>query len=82
MMHRVLFSVLLSLWAICGPSWVLAQQSAGDRNAASLKEKLAQHVGTLAYVYGYPMVDMRRQMHNETNRVSPTQQAYAPVNHF
>ena len=82
MMHRVLFSVMLSLWAICGPSWVLAQQSAGDRNAASLKEKLALHVGTLAYVYGYPMVDMRRQMHNETNRVSPTQQAYAPVNHF
>lgn len=81
-MRRLYLSILLALWACCWTTWASAQQSAGDRNAAALREKQAFHVGALAYVYGYPIVDMRRQMHNETHRVAASQQAYAPVNHF
>lgn len=82
MLMRIFLTVFLAVLS-CGAatnSW--AQQNAGDRNAAMLKEKHALHVGTLAYVYGYPMVDMQRQMHNETHRVSSAQQVFAPVNHF
>ncbi|MBL0089875.1 MAG: DUF1254 domain-containing protein [Ideonella sp.] len=31
---------------------------------------------------GWPMVDMTRQMHNETHRIAPQQPVAAPVNHF
>lgn len=40
----------------------------------------AQSVGLLGYVYGYPIVDMLKQMHNETHRVRPDQPVAAPVN--
>lgn len=50
------------------------------RNDAIVLEELAFHVGTLAYVYGYPLVDMSQQMHNETHRVAADQQVHAPVN--
>jgi len=50
------------------------------RNDRIVREELAFHVGTLAYVYGYPIVDMAQQMHNETHRVAADQQVYAPVN--
>ena len=82
MLARIVLSLVFTLLSCCGLTGALAQQSAGDRNAASLREKHALHVGALAYVYGYPMVDMRRQMHNETHRVSASQQVYAPVNQF
>jgi hypothetical protein len=48
--------------------------------SALVEEQLAYHVGVIAYLYGYPMVDMYRRMHNETHRVSPDQSFYAPVN--
>lgn len=50
------------------------------RNDNIISEQMAYHVGTLAYLYGYPLVDMKKQMHNETHRVSPDQQVYAPLN--
>jgi hypothetical protein len=56
---------------------ISSQQKAND---ALIAEKLAHNVGTLAYVYGYPLVDMAKQMHNETHRVSADQQVYAPLN--
>ncbi len=49
-------------------------------NDALVREEFAFHVGTLAYVYGYPVVDMAQQMHNETHRVAADQRVYAPVN--
>ena len=52
------------------------------RNDSLIAEQTAYHVGVLAYVYGYPLVDMYRQIHNETQRTSPAQQVYAPVNRF
>ena len=50
------------------------------QNDALIAEQLAYHVGVLAYLYGYPLVDMHTQMHNETHRVSEEQQVLAPVN--
>ena len=51
-------------------------------NEALLREQMAFHIGTLAYLYGYPIVDMARLMHNETHRVEAMQRMYAPVNDF
>jgi len=54
--------------------------SARARNDNTIAKNLAYHYGTAAYLYGYPIVDMYKQMHNETHRVAPDQQVYAPVN--
>jgi len=56
---------------------IAARQARNDR---IVREELAFHVGTLAYVYGYPIVDLAQQMHNETHRVAADQQVYAPLN--
>ncbi len=58
---------------------VASRQQANDDLIA---EKMAASVGFLAYLYGFPLVDMYRQMHNETHRVSEDQQVLAPVNRF
>jgi len=50
------------------------------KNDDLIAEQMAYHVGTLAYLYGYPIVDMHKQMHNETHRSASDQQVYAPVN--
>jgi hypothetical protein len=52
--------------------------------AAALEPEVmqAQSVGLLGYVYGYPIVDMLKQMHNETHRVRLDQPVAAPVNRF
>ena len=41
---------------------------------------LAYSTGLQGYIYGYPIVDMLKQMHNETHRVGPDQPVVAPVN--
>jgi len=41
---------------------------------------LALSTGLQGYAYGYPMVDMLKQMHNETHRIRPDQPVAAPVN--
>jgi hypothetical protein len=64
-----------------GPSLLSRAVAAGQAsNDALVREELAFHVGTLAYIYGYPLVDMSQQMHNETHRVGGDQRVYAPVN--
>lgn len=60
------------------PSKPDASSSAKDQ----LREQYAYHIGSLAYVWGYPMVDMSRQLHNETQRIGQARQTYAPLNHF
>lgn len=52
------------------------------RNDAIIAEQMAESIGTLAYLYGYPIVDMFKQAHNETHMVDARQQTYAPVNRF
>jgi hypothetical protein len=56
---------------------VSSQQKQNDELIA---EQMAYHIGTLAYLYGYPIVDMYKQMHNETHRLPGDQQVYAAVN--
>lgn len=41
---------------------------------------LAYSAGLQGFIYGYPIVDMLKQMHNETHRVSADQPVVAPVN--
>jgi len=55
-------------------------ESARARNDNIIATNLAYHYGMAAYLYGYPIVDMVKQMHNETHRVATDQQVYAPVN--
>jgi hypothetical protein len=44
------------------------------KNDDLITEQMAYHIGTLAYLYGYSIVDMYKQMHNETHRISNEQQ--------
>ena len=63
------------------PSLMTRALAAGQAsNASRVREELAFHIGTLAYVYGYPIVDMAQQMHNETHRVGAEQRVFAPLN--
>lgn len=48
--------------------------------AAFVEEQAAYHTGVLAYLYGYPMVDMYRRLHNDTQRVGEGQERYFPLN--
>jgi len=57
-------------------------QSRFEQNDALVQEQLAYHYGVMAYLYGYPIVDMHKQLHNETHIVSNDQQVYAPLNRF
>ena len=41
---------------------------------------LAYAKGLQGFIYGYPLVDLLKQRHNETHRVSPSQPVAAPVN--
>jgi hypothetical protein len=76
-----LLVVLGALAYAFAPSLLSRAVAAGQaRNDALVREELAFHVGTLGYVYGYPLVDMSQQMHNETHRVAAEQRVYAPVN--
>ena len=50
--------------------------------AEELEEAQAFHIGSLAYLYGFPAVDMTQAMFNETHAASPEQRVLAPVNQF
>ena len=41
---------------------------------------LSYSAGLQGFIYGYPIVDMLKQQHNETHRVSADQPVVAPVN--
>lgn len=49
---------------------------------AQLEEAQAYHVGTLAYLYGFPMVDLLQNMYRETRKRAEPQQVFAPINDF
>ena len=77
---------LLALMLCClMPHGAVAAAPATDARAANvdlIREQLAEHIGTLAYVWGYPMVDMATQLHNETHSVAADQPVVAPLNAF
>ncbi|WP_170150229.1 DUF1254 domain-containing protein [Parahaliea mediterranea] len=87
-MKKTLALVLVALLLVGGLlvylTWDTGKLVASRRqhNDALIAEKMAEHIGVLAYLYGYPLVDMARQMHNETHRISEDQQTLAPVNRF
>lgn len=67
--------ILLAAMAAELPNAEQCRAASGDPEA-----ELARSIGLQAYVYGYPMVDLLKQRHNETRRVSPAQPVAAPVN--
>lgn len=75
-----MFLRALPLLLLLNSAIATAQTTAA--NDALIRQEMAYHVGVLVYIYGYPMVDMQKQMHNDTHRVSDGQTTYAPVNHF
>jgi len=60
------------------PASLITSQQA--KNDALIAESMAYHVGVSAYLYGYPIIEMTSQMHNETHLVEEDQAVYAPVN--
>lgn len=82
-----LIHCLLSLLLLVAlfPARSTATLPPGDVRAANvelIREQQAEHIGTLGYIWGFPMVDMSTQMFNETHRVAPAQPVLAPVNTF
>ena len=55
--------LLLGALASCGPAG-----DVGSTNAALVEDQYAYHVGVLAYLYGYPIVDRYRHAHNAALR--------------
>lgn len=76
----MLLRAVLLLFLLLDAAIATAQDTAN--NDSLIREQMAYHVGVLAYIYGYPLVDMQKQMHNDTHRVSEGQSTYAPVNRF
>ncbi len=71
-------ALALLAWRFFDPAKLV--ESARTRNDNIIAKNLAYHYGMTAYLYGYPIVDMMKQMHNETHRTGDDQQVYAPVN--
>lgn len=67
--------LLLAAAASTLPAPDQCQDAALDPEAA-----LAQSIGLQGYVYGYPIVDLLKQMHNETHQVRADQPVAAPIN--
>ncbi len=58
----VLLAVLLAIaLAACGPG---SEAPDSQTNIALVEDQYAYHVGVLAYLYGYPLVDQYRRAHN------------------
>lgn len=64
------------LLATSGLPQVADCEKVGNDPAAAL----AYSIGLQGFIFGYPIVDMLKQMHNETHRVSADQPVVAPVN--
>ncbi|MFM5948056.1 MAG: DUF1254 domain-containing protein [Novosphingobium sp.] len=70
-----MISIALALAATALPDEAQCQAVTAEPQAA-----LAYAAGLQGFFYGYPLVDLLKQQHNETHRVSPTQPVAAPVN--
>jgi hypothetical protein len=75
----LLFVAAVAVFALTfNPASLVGSQQ--QKNDALIREQMAYHVGVMAYLYGYPLVDMQRQKHNETHLVESRQLVQAPVN--
>lgn len=73
-----------ALLATVAPSG-LAADSPSPACTTGLQHPAAQAAyatGLLGVAYGYPLVDLLAQMHNETHHLSGGQQVFAPVNDY
>ncbi|MDT0576025.1 DUF1214 domain-containing protein [Croceicoccus sp. F390] len=70
-----MLSILLAASALALPSEDQCRAAALDPDAA-----LAQAIGLQGYIYGFPIVDLLRQQHDETHRVRADQPVAAPTN--
>jgi len=61
---------------------VKAEPDARQRFVDAINEKQALHIGTIAYLWGYPIVDMSKQMYHETTKTGAKQAVLAQVNQF
>jgi len=89
--RRSVISATLLVWVPAlaiglGLSVAQAEAPADPRvlATAQLEEAHTYHVGTLAYLYGFPIVDMLQNMYRETQRVSgaPPSAPRAAINQF
>lgn len=81
----VLLALVLALTAAILAMSFDMSKFIGSRQQANdelIERTFAEHVGVLAYLYAYPIVDMTQQMHNETHIVGQEQLVFAPVNRF
>ena len=87
-MQRLLVSIGLLLCLVASRAMgalgegVVAATDVRAANVDLIREQQAEHIGTLGYIWGYPMVDMSTQMFNETHRVAAVQPVLAPLNTF
>lgn len=70
-MRHLIPLALLAVLAACG-----GEAPSTDTRAALVEDQYAYHVGVLAYLYGYPLVEAYRREHNdrlaETDSALPT----------
>ncbi len=59
-MRQLIPLALLAVLAACG-----AESPSSDTRAALVEDQYAYHVGVLAYLYGYPLVEAYRREHND-----------------
>ena len=70
-----MLTIALALVTAGLPSEEQCHSIAQDPEAA-----LAYASGLQGFIYGYPLVDLLKQQHNETHRISPDQPVAAPIN--
>lgn len=70
-----MLSIAVALAAAGLPAETQCRAIADEPEAA-----LAYAVGLQGFIYGYPLVDLLKQRHNETHRIGGAQPALAPVN--
>ncbi|MEY4160287.1 MAG: hypothetical protein RLZZ136_908 [Pseudomonadota bacterium] len=70
-----MLSMLLAASTAALPSAEQCQAAALDPDV-----QLAQSIGLQGYIYGYPIVDLLKQQHNETHRIRADQPVAAPIN--
>lgn len=70
-----MLSIAMALAAASLPSEAQCGAIAQNPEAA-----WAYAAGLQGFIYGYPLVDLAKQQHNETHRIAPDQPVAAPVN--
>jgi len=79
-----LLGLVALLVAVVPSGLVHAEQARPDSEAvrAFRDEQLAYTVGLQAYLYGYPVIDYGRVMHEQTTANADPHGVYAPINQF